>query len=64
MTLLCTTKKFLSLVFPTSSSNVCCKALPTGIGIPVSDPPPTSVITPYAISATQLLRMRSMMDSL
>ena len=30
--------------------SVTCKALPTGI--PVSGPPPASIITPYAISAT------------
>ena len=36
------------------------KALPTGI--PVSGPPPASIITPYTISATRLLRMHSMLD--
>ena len=40
--------------------SVTCKALPTGI--PVSGPPPASIITPYAISATQLLHMRSTME--
>ena len=41
-----------------SAKNI--KALPSGI--PVSGPPPTSIITLYAISAIRLLRMHSMMD--
>ena len=32
-------------------------------GIPVSGTPPASIITPYAISATRLLRMCNMVDS-
>ena len=36
------------------------KALPTVI--PVSGLPPASIITPYAISATRLLCMGSMVD--
>ena len=37
------------------------KAISTGI--PVSGPLPASIITPYAISATQFVRMRTMVDS-
>ena len=37
------------------------KALPAGI--PVSGPPPASIIMPYSISATRFLHMRSTVDS-